>query len=76
MLFDTTDGKPALRQLTKAPGNNVYQHIGIELSWKPSDVDSKRLTTFLETSFAGNSEGRLVCDCAELLGLLNAMVVP
>lgn len=76
LSFGCADQEACVKQIDKSPSNNCYQHIGMELSWKPAEHDRARMREFLTTSYAGNPKGRFVIDFAECLGLLNIMVVP
>ena len=60
-----------LRQVQKNAGNRCYTHIPIALTCVPDDASVKRLRTFMATTFAGNSAGRMLDMCMEALSLCN-----
>ncbi len=39
LRFHTGREGPEVTQVRKSPGNNCYQHIGVELGWRAPDAD-------------------------------------
>ena len=65
-----------MKQIPKKPESTCYQGIPVELRCRAGDFHRNLMKDFMETSYAGTARGRLVVDLAELLGLLNIMLVP
>ena len=54
-------------KVPKSPQLNVYFHVDVELTYKPSDAHVLLLRRALAITFAGNPIGRHADTCADAL---------